>query len=97
MDKYINGQSTETSKKQAALSFTNNASDSMENLKLRTLVKDGSFYQVITNKSNGWIVESGTNVKLGKSVEEVIEFFRNPVNEETYTSILEKVEKYWNS
>ena len=28
---------------------------------------------------------------------EVIEFFRNPINEETYTSIFEKVDKYWNS
>ena len=97
MDQYINGQGTETSKKRAAITFTNNATDSMENLKLRTIVKDASFYQFITNKSNGWIVESKTNIKLGKSVEEVIEFFRNPINEETYTSIFKEVDKYWNS
>jgi len=97
MDNYINGKGTETSKRKAALEFTNNATDSMEALKLRALVKDGSFYQIIASKSNGWIVETGTNIKLGKSVEEVLEFLKNPINEETYSTILEKVDKYWNS
>jgi len=56
MDAYINGQGTESSKKRAAESFIEAADDSMENLKLRALVKDAMFYRFLMVKSNGWTV-----------------------------------------
>lgn len=97
MDKYINGEGEERSKTTAATTFTAVANDSMENLTLRTITKDASFYQFITNDNKGWIIESDTKVKLGKNNEEVLEYFKNPLNDEVTDRIIERVKKYWQS
>ena len=97
MDSFINGKGSETSRNKAALEFTNNANDTMENLKLRTLIKDGTYYQALTNDNKGWIIQTETKIKLGKNLEEVMEYFKNPINEEVLDSVLKEVEVYWNS
>jgi len=51
----INGQGTESNKTRAAESFIEAATATMEDLKIRALVKDCMFYRFIIPKSNGWI------------------------------------------
>jgi len=97
MDAHINGDGSESNKKRAAQLFIDAAKDTMKNLKLRALVKDALFYRFITPKANGWIETLDGNVKLGKRAGEVVEFFKNPGNEEILDSIMAKVQVYWNT
>tara|TARA_R110002020_G_scaffold245343_2_gene459068 strand:- start:1406 stop:2422 length:1017 start_codon:yes stop_codon:yes gene_type:complete len=97
MDNFINAKGIEKNKRKAAKLFIDTSKESMENLKVRALVKDAMNYKYITTKSNGWIETLDSGIKLGKRPAEVVEFLKNPENEETYFALLEKVEKYWNS
>ena len=67
---------------------------SMEDLKLKAIIKDASAYGVITNKADGWIYFG--SVKLGKTPDSCLEFVKNPLNEEHLMSLLSQVEYYWN-
>ena len=96
MDLFINGEGIEKSKTKAATLFTAVSNDTMENLILRAVMKDASYYQVITNDNKGWIIESETKIKLGKNNEEVLEYFKNPLNEEVTDKIRSQMEGYWN-
>ncbi len=97
MDSYINGNGTESNKKKAAETFIKVAKFNMETLKLTALVKDCMFYRFITFKSGGWIETLDSGVKLGKRQEEVVDFLKDPENEEVLNSLLYKIEPYWNS
>jgi hypothetical protein len=95
MDAFINGNSTESNKTRAAQSFVEAANASMEDLKIRSLVKDAMFYRFILPKSNGWIETLDGNARLGKKPSEVVDFLKDPINEEVLTNLLNKVEPYW--
>lgn len=97
MDTYINGDGAESNKKRAAQSFIDAASDSMENLKVRALVKDALFYRFLVPKSSGWIETVDSSEKLGKRANEVADYLKDPSNEDTLLSLLSKVEPYWNA
>ena len=97
MDQYINGFGAESSKKRAASQFIDVASLSMEELKIRALIKDSLYYRFITTKAGGWIEPIDSGIKLGKTPSECLQFLKNPENEESLMSLLEKVEPYWNS
>ena len=95
MDLYINAQGAESNKKRATETFIDAARSEMEDLKIRALVKDCLYYKFITTKSSGWIETLDSNVKLGKIPAECVAFLKNPEHEEVLTSLLSKVEPYW--
>jgi hypothetical protein len=97
MDFYINGDGSESNKIKAAENFIDAAKDSMENLKIRALVKDALYYRYITTKSTGWIETLDGGEKLGKKPSEVVDYLKNPLHEETLLNLLSKVETYWAS
>jgi hypothetical protein len=97
MDNYINGLGTESSKKKAASQFLEVSKLTMEELKIRALVKDALYYRFITTKAGGWIEPIDSGIRLGKSPAECFEFLRKPENEESLMAILDKVEPYWAS
>lgn len=97
MDLYINGMGYDENQSRCAKTFIENASDTMENLKLRTLVKDATFYQVIITDSKGYIIDAHTKARLGKNTHEVLEFLKNPVNDDILESLMERIEDFWNS
>ena len=97
MDNYINGFGAESSKKKAASQFLEVSQLDMEELKIRALIKDSLYYRFITTKAGGWIEPIDSGVRLGKTPSECLEFLKNPTNEETLMSILDKVEPYWAS
>ena len=97
MDEYINGRGAENNKKRAAKQFLDVSSLDMEELKIRSLIKDGLYYRFITTKAGGWIEPIDSGVRLGKRPAECLEFLKDPNNEEQLLSLMDKVEPYWNS
>jgi len=93
---YIQGNQAEKNKRKAAQRFLEVASMDMETLKLRALVKDGSFLKLMVTKADGFIYHLNSNTLMGKNPSECVEFLRNPLHEDILRSIQAEVEKYWN-
>lgn len=96
MDKYINGQGIEPNEKRAAQDFLEKSALDMETLKLRSIIKDGTFYKMIATKSDGMIYHMDSGTMMGRNPSECVEFLKNPLNEQTLVDLTKKVEKYWN-
>jgi hypothetical protein len=97
MDKYINGETVDKDKRKTAQRFLEIAAFDMETLKLRSMVKDANFYKIIATRGDGFIYHMKSGSMLGKNASDVVEYLKNPLNEEVLTDITKTVEKYWNS
>lgn len=96
MDNYINGLSFERDKKHAAQYFIDVAKRSVGDLKLQAIVRDATYYKLLTPKSDGYIYHTETSTMLGKNVAHVVEYLKNPLNEEILVLVQDAVEKEWN-
>ena len=96
MDKYINGDLVEKDKRKTAEKFLDAANLDMETLKIKAIVKDSSYYKFISTKADGFIYHMQTVTMLGRTLVDVVEYLRNPLNEEILIDLTKKVEKYWN-
>ena len=97
MDRYINGEGGENNKERAAKSFMETANMDMETLKIKSIVRDSVFFKYIINKADGFIYHAKTNSLLGRNVSDVVEFLKNPLNEDILKDLNAACEKYWNS
>jgi hypothetical protein len=97
MDRYINGEGGETNKERAAKSFIETATMDMETLKLKSIVRDSTFFKYIIPKADGFIYHAKTNSLLGRNVSDVVEHLRNPLHEDILKDLNQSCEKYWNS
>lgn len=97
MDKYINGESVDRDKKKTASRFLEVANYDMETLKLRAIVKDGNYYKTIATRGDGNIYHMKSGAMLGKTPADVVEYLKNPLNEEILMDMTKTVEQYWNS
>ena len=95
MDKYINGESVDTNKKRTAEKFLEAVSHDMETLKIKAIVKDASYIKVIASRADGFIYHLESSTILGKTTADVVEYLKNPLNEQILTDIQSKVEKTW--
>lgn len=95
MDEYIKGGADRKLKTNAD-NFIKIADLPMETLMLRALVKDATYHSFLTFR-NGQIYESGTDSAMGNSVLEVVEFLKNPLNDNIYQRLSKKVEPFWNN
>jgi len=95
MDKYINGETIETDKTKTAEKFLALANEDLTNLKLRAVVKDSSFYKYIVSKSDGFIYHLESSTMLGRTPADIVEYMKNPLNQDVSDKIIEKVEKHW--
>lgn len=93
MDKFIHGEGSERNQTRAAQSFLDASRETMEDLKLRAVIKDASGYSLISNKADGWIYFG--SVKMGKTAAQCVEWLKNPLNEEHLLSLMSQVEYYW--
>lgn len=96
MDKYIAGDGVERNVKRAAQTFLDNSKLDMETLKIRAMIKDATFYKIMAAKSDGFIYHIDTQVQMGRSAAECLEFLKNPLHEKTYDELTKKIEQYWN-
>jgi hypothetical protein len=96
MDKYINGETVDKDKRKTAQRFLEIAALDMETLKLRSLVKDANFYKIIATRGDGFIYHMKSTSMMGKNSSDVVEFLKNPLNEEVLSDITKNVETFWN-
>ena len=97
MDEFIAGEGIETNKSKAAQMFIDMTQLDMETLKLKALVKDATFYKVIALKADGMLYHARTSTMLGRNVSDVVEYLKNPLNEDMLVKLLEEIEGYWNN
>jgi len=97
MDGFITGEGTEKSGNRAAQNFLDACALDMETLKLRCVVKDAVYYKVVIAKADGFIYHKDSASLLGRTQADVVEYLKNPLNDELLQDITKKVEKYWNS
>ena len=95
MDKYINGLAYDADKKRCATAFLELSKLSIEDLKLKCIIKDACFYQFIINKPDGMLYEVTQNIMLGRNVADILEYIKNPINESVLDLLLSKVEDTW--
>jgi hypothetical protein len=96
MDKFINGDLVEKDKRKTAERFLDAVNLDMETLKIKAIVKDSSFYKLISGKADGFTYHMTSGTMMGRTQADVAEFLRNPLNEEILIDLTKKVEKYWN-
>lgn len=96
MDAFINGERHDKSKKRAAEEFIKIAGSSMEDLKIRALIKDCLANGLMDTKSDGFIVDKYSGEKLGKRPLEVLDFLKNPKNDDILTRYMTEIEPIWN-
>lgn len=95
MDKYINGLGYDTDKKRCATAFIDYTGMSNEDLKIKSIIKDASFYKYIIVKPDGMLHESSQNVMLGRNVSDILEYLKNPANDDMLDLLMAKVEDLW--
>lgn len=93
MDDYINGLNFEKDKKRSAETFLSTSKLSMEDLKLKSLIKDATFYKYIAPKADGFIYHLSTGTMLGRNSSDVLEYLKSPLNEEILIKIMEPVDR----
>jgi len=97
MDTHIHGEGAESNIERAVTQFLDAVGSDMESLKIRSIVKDSSFFKYIITKSDGHIYHNKKNVMLGRNVSDVVEFLKNPLNEDILDDLTSSCEKYWNT
>jgi hypothetical protein len=97
LDEYINGFGVESNKTKAANNFIEISKLDMETLKLKAIVKDASFYKLISVKADGMLYHSETSSMLGRNVSDVVMYLKNPINEDVLSRLMKEVEGYWNN
>lgn len=73
------------------------ASLDMESLKLRAIVKDATYYKVIATRGDGFIYHMKSATMIGKNPSDIVEYLKNPLNEEILADMIKTVEGYWNN
>ena len=68
----------------------------METLKLRAIVKDATYYKYISPRGDGFIYHMQSGTMLGKTPTDVVEYLKNPLNDQILIDLQQKVEKTWN-
>jgi hypothetical protein len=96
MDIFINGEGSEKSAQRAAQSFLDANDLTAETLKIKAILKDATYYKFVALKPDGHIYHMSTNTLLGRNPSDVVEYLKNPLNEEILKDLMRKVEKYWN-
>lgn len=95
MDMYINGLGYDNNKKRCANTFIEHANMSIEDLKIKAIIKDAAFYKYIITKPDGMLHEASQNVMLGRNVSDVLEYLKNPANDDMLDILMSKVEHMW--
>jgi hypothetical protein len=96
MDNYINGDGSEKSATRAAQTFLDVVNLDMETLKLKAVIRDASYLRIISTKPDGFIYHLSSGTLLGRNPSEIVEYLKNPLNEEILKDLLKSTEKYWN-
>jgi len=95
LDKFIEGQLSEKSVRKASQAFIDAANQDIETLQIRALIKDATYYKFLAVKADGYIYHMESNSMLGRTPSDVLEYLKNPLNEQILTDLMNKVDKFW--
>lgn len=95
MDKYINGETFEKNLTRASRTFLDACNQDMESLKIRSLIKDATYYKYLALKGDGFIWHLESNSMIGKNTAEIVEYLKNPLHEKILDTLMRKVENEW--
>ena len=95
LDNYINGKGFDNNLKRCATTFIESSEMSVEDLKIKAIIKDASFYKFIIVKPDGMLHEASQNVMLGRNVSDILEYLKNPTNEDMLDLLMAKIEDVW--
>lgn len=95
LDIYINAKGYDNNLKRCATTFIENSEMSVEDLKIKAIIKDASFYKYIIVKPDGMLYEATQNVMLGRNVSDILEYLKNPTNEDMLDLLMAKIEDIW--
>ena len=95
MDLFIDGEGSETNFVRAAKTFLDTSRENLETLKLKAILKDANYYGIVKSKADGKIY-TDTNISIGRTNEDALEYLRSPLNDEVLAYVMKKVEQYWN-
>ena len=90
MDLYVIGDGAEKSSEKASKLFIKSSKTSNKDLQLQVLVKDLLAANVFTTKSDGYIYHRDTGAKISTTKEGVVEYLKNPKNDEILKSCKEE-------
>lgn len=96
LDKYINGELLDKDKRKTGQRFLDTVALDMETLKIKAIIKDASFYKMLANKADGFVYHIKTSTMIGRNQADVLEYLRNPLNEEILVDLTKGIERYWN-
>lgn len=96
MDRFIRGEGVEPNLKRAAQSFLDACALDMETLKIKSIIRDSTYYKFIIPKSDGFIYHTDSSTMMGRNASDCVEFLKNPLNDSILLDLTKKVEKYWN-
>tara|TARA_R100001440_G_scaffold34208_1_gene53177 strand:- start:16853 stop:17866 length:1014 start_codon:yes stop_codon:yes gene_type:complete len=91
-DSYINGDGRESDVNIAAKNFIDASRMDMEDLRINSMVKDALAINILTTRSDGYIHHKKTSSKIATTRPGVVEFLKNPVNDEMLMDIKKQVE-----
>jgi len=91
---FIEGELTEITKRQACERFLEYFNMSIEELTIRSLIRDGIYYKVFGENNNG-IYDKATQTQMGNNFDEVYQFLKSPANDAIYSDALNQVEEFW--
>tara|TARA_R100000541_G_scaffold14340_1_gene23763 strand:+ start:1126 stop:2142 length:1017 start_codon:yes stop_codon:yes gene_type:complete len=95
-DAYINARGIEKDTTRAAKNFIKFAGSKMESLKLNSLVKDALACSLLSSKSDGYIYDKKSGLKISSTREGVVEHLKNPANDEMLERLLGDVNDFLN-
>ena len=68
----------------------------METLKLKAYVKDASFFKILAPRADGMIYHIPTSTIMGRNSSEIVEYLKNPLNENILVEIMNSIDVMWN-
>jgi hypothetical protein len=94
MDAYIYGDGSERNSLQASKTFLETSQLGLEEVKIAAILTDARSYRFLVDKSDGFIY-TDKGERLGRTMEEVVQFMSSPLNDEVLMYIINKVEQQW--
>ena len=94
MDGYIYGDGSERSTIKAAKTFLEVSKMNLEEVKIAAIISDARNYRFLVDKSDGWIYTDKGD-KIGRNMDDVLQFLISPLNDDVLMYILKKVEQQW--
>jgi hypothetical protein len=95
LNDFIDGKIVKTNKRDCANQFLNTLNSDRETLTITGIVNDAIYYSMLVQEKDGHFYNKETEARYGKTIKEIVEFLKNPINSTELENITQRVEKKW--